>query len=837
MLEFVICACNTQHICKSLQTTVAPTKAGPAPKPVVNDESDDDSDVVVIILAVFVGFLFIVVVIIILLAVLTCTGRISWKKAGETNRFYQESMGSGPRRPYNGSQSSSSFAASAGEMRPPLPRRNRNDTVSSERATPAGRAGYTNKAFSDILSMQPGHVSADVDNETGRSRSLSVEDTRKVGSDRYTPSPHALQGTELSASQVSTLSSCDTSGLSDNSSRPGNNSNREAFQMGDTLKNGLEKLLYQPQQQTQCQHFGQIQQQQPPDNKFKRPTYPGSSSSQPRLPPEEMRHQQQLMILQALQHPNLDERLRQQYLALLYETLRPDMPHRQQQGPINYQQPHLENSHRQNPHYNKMQQQQQPLQRPRQPQVVLGEQNQAVFFSNVTDASAIYSIHPSPNPVVSPSGNPDYIYVLTAEGIVQPVPYENYASLRKSGPTENPHPGASERQGSDNRFPNENNTRESQRFYEDKTVNDGAKMRAEQAPHDISDERDYPNQVQPVVHNSGNRDSLVYAHISNLNNREGSSHPYMAVCKDEINKDDVARESEQESGISKLTPPAPHVCRMTPDYLRAIPDSGPEQAAKDQDLGPGIPGLVVLPKEAFLMQEDQPADSSQQNYPSDGVFQVPNDTKTQPRLSYDKNDMDLKPAHGCAITNTVASSDYPVKMNQIRMSPALQQTPVPSVVQNTRQAAHSNSRPSHAIHTNRSPPYAYGYSNPRIKIASHVENDPPRDEASNQGVEPDRDQQTGKSTSAGSDPSPHRTPAVEGDRVTDVNRMNPISSFLDPETLDQNSNKNNSVSNNTNPISFIGSGQKYVHGAGLSIPQNPDILENLSETDNSNTDV
>ena len=533
------------------------------------------------------------------------------------------------RRQYNVNGSSSS---SANESRPPLPLRKRKDTASTDMLDCGRSVTYTNKAFSDIISHHPAESARHSDDENSRSRSQTLP--RPVGatklsipaegmSDRLAPSPHSGQSIELAGSLASSSSApssgshCDNprflqvtnlDGIPIQSVGPVHQYAASDHQMSSTMPS---KLIQQQQQHLQTL---------PPEQKYQQPhhqtgrfTYrdENSQSVKPDSKQEEARHQQQLAILHALQQKDLDENLRQQYLWLLYQTQHPNQP---LQGPKLQNQPldsqnaprNLAYHHQQHPAHQEL---------GGQPHVVLDNPEQAVFFSNLSGASAVYTIPSSPRSVVS-SKDPEYIYVLTAEGLA-PIPYENGAGVEKASAI---------RQSQDD-------------------------LSKPQRGHN-SDPRYTPSHSP-------------YAQILYHKPGEPTSHPYAFVDGQKSDEDVRAMGGTQQGNKdhgNAYPPPQPHKQANGIDYLTPLPDSGQNLAS--EDLGPGIPGLVELPKEVFQPRKDQatgsvtPLPVAEKSHAAssrgDGLYTVPV--------------RNAKPLSTSAVTYTVESSDYPVKMDQTRMS-------------------------------------------------------------------------------------------------------------------------------------------------------------------------
>ncbi|RUS75966.1 hypothetical protein EGW08_016273, partial [Elysia chlorotica] len=609
-------------ICRTQQAPVDQSTVAPPTDVTPDDGSDDGTDIVVIILGVIVGFLFLIIVVIIVLAVLTLTGRLNWTKSGGKNQgwhmdnYWAGSFDSNPRRAH---EQSAGTHSSSSDPRPPLPLRKRKDTLPSD----------TNETYLDYgMRGTPSYF----------------------GSSRATPSPQMCVSPEV-ASILSPSLFTSGSGYSDHSSQT-RHQNNGAVAASQGVENQFNQSLSPSDIALQIQQQQQQQRYQVPPQHFRKTVQQQKQQSPTNVPLDDLRHRQQLTILHALQQPGLDEGTRQQYISLLYRTQQPtDSVH----------QAHLPNQNQHNQQPSKQGQ----IQYEGEPGIVLGRPDGTVFFSNVSDASAIYTLPPRPHSTTSPSRDPDYIYVLTAEGTLSPVAYENYARLYQTGLVGNLKtlPG--------NPTTLSTNTAREAGFHGD-------------TPAPITwYGRDGPRNVQAVAHKSGSTPDFAAPHSS-----EGSV--YAQILKTQADQNprypstifegiDVDQESQVDSTLqsdicledrptttSRPPPPAPHSRFSTGEYLNPLPDPGPE--AVSDDPGTDMPALVMLPQTAFGELEDQ-HDVPLKQDPGNGVSYTTNANNAPQYFPGSHNKAEAAPPQGAAVTYTVASSDYPVKVNQLRMSP------------------------------------------------------------------------------------------------------------------------------------------------------------------------
>ncbi|KAK3786187.1 hypothetical protein RRG08_050660 [Elysia crispata] len=662
--------CNT--VCRSSQAPGVPASVKPGPGTGPEEDSDDKPELIVIILAVVVCVLLLIIIVIIVLAVLTCTGRLAWSRKEPSDNswpmetYWQGSCASGFKPTYcqsGGSQSSSSFTASGGDLRPPLPQRKRKDTLSSERtAEPggpaAGSSGSACKTASDVVVVKPGEDGLHSDSEVGQARCQSprsgaagLMDPRLAVDrpERMTPSPHRFWSSDLAASLVSSPSAPSSSGQSDNSCIVQNQSSSgaaladveiqlNASKLHPLSEPAIASLIQQQQQQQQSQKLSQYPKYQQPHQQF-------SQTPQQQPYHENLQYQQQQAILHALQRPNLDERLRQLYISHLNQTQQP-----------------IEQAHQTNdPYQNGPNRQKGHIQQKGKPEAILEHPDKFVLFSNLSDARAIYTIPQSSQSVVTSSTDPDYIYVLTAEGMLSPVPYENYARLQEAGVVGNHQNIRSDAQGEENTNLTIKDQREAV-FHGGEPAPMTGVVRA--APSPVQDVGHQP-MVTPnglAVHNP--RD-LVCAQILKQQPGQVPGYLYKPPRGHGVDQEDKAS-GKQASDDDRHPPPAPHSHQAGSDYLTVFSASGLVHTLSNQDSD--MPALVMLPEEVFHTPENEPI-APQTQIPGRGEFQSSNSNRAPLDFPGSVRDPAGKPAQGVATTYTVASTDYPVKTNQTRMSP------------------------------------------------------------------------------------------------------------------------------------------------------------------------
>ncbi|GFO26518.1 metabotropic glutamate receptor 5 [Plakobranchus ocellatus] len=345
----------------------------------------------------------------------------------------------------------------------------------------------------------------------------------------------------------------------------------------------------------------------------------------------QQQHQQQLRILHALQQPGLPDDLRHEYLSLLHQLRISD--------------PLRGNPHEEIQQLNDVsgRRKQQPLQK----QTEQHEPKNSITFHNLPDDSVIYTVPMTPQSPIS-TKDPDYIYVPTAEGLF-PVPYDNYTKWMGAN---NVNKGSRVETNENGQFvPRANDSR----------------------PLGIQDHasRNHPTPMSSKEYQGLSQDRLN-AQIASL--EAPPRHPYMPIKSDdgveacELEGARAAGNRLSQGSEPRTTAlPQPHSpLADSTNYLSPISDLREQYADPSQDryqFENGIPGLIQLPPEAFVLSEDQRVIPWNQNIGKSTL-----DKASAGEAPLSSKDTNANISHKGANTYTVASSDYANRVSQSKMS-------------------------------------------------------------------------------------------------------------------------------------------------------------------------